>query len=105
MIRATLLTHGDTLCGFELKGHAGYAEQGRDIVCAAVSSAVYLSANTLTDVCGCRAEIEESEGRLFLLLSPESEEVGQNVLKGLRLHLEGLCAQYPKFIQLQLTEV
>ena len=105
MIRAKLLTRGDHLCGFELKGHAGYAEQGRDIVCAAVSSAVYLTANTLTEVCGCRAEIAETEGQLSLRLSPESEEAGQNVLKGLRLHLEGLCAQYPKFIQLQLTEV
>ena len=105
MIRATLLTREKHLCGFEVQGHAGYAEQGRDIVCAAVSSAVYLTANTLTEVCGCRAEIQESEGRLSVVLTSGEEAAAQVTLKGLRLHLEGLQAQYPTYIQLQLTEV
>ena len=105
MIRATLLIRGKHLCGFELQGHAGYAEQGRDIVCAAVSSAVYLTANTLTDVCGCRAEVQESEGKLSVVLASGEEAAAQITLKGLQLHLEGLQAQYPKYIQLQLTEV
>ena len=33
------------LQGFFLEGHAGYGEAGTDIVCAAVSSAVYLTVN------------------------------------------------------------
>ncbi len=105
MIRAILLTRGKRLCGFELQGHAGYAEQGRDIVCAAVSSAVYLTANTLTDVCGCHTKVQESEGRLSVVVAPGEEEAAQITLKGLQLHLDGLCAQYPTYIQLQLTEV
>ena len=104
MIRATLLTRESRLCGFEIQGHAGQAEQGRDIVCAAVSSAAYLTANTLTEVCGCRATVRESEGRLSVRISSE-EEAAQIPLQGLRLHLEGLTAQYPQYIQLQQTEV
>ncbi len=104
MIRATILTRGDCLCGFEIQGHAGQAEQGRDIVCAAVSSAAYLTANTLTEVCGCRATVQESEGRLSVRISSE-QETAQIPLQGLRLHLEGLTAQYPQYIQLQQTEV
>ena len=105
MIRATILTRGEQLCGFEIQGHAGFAEQGRDIVCAAVSSAAYLTANTLTEVCGCRAKVNEKEGRLSVIVSPEEEKAAQVTLKGLQLHLDGLSAQYPKYIQLQLTEV
>ena len=104
MIRATLLTRNNRLCGFDIQGHAGQAEQGRDIVCAAVSSAAYLTANTLTEVCGCRATVRESEGRLSVRISSE-EEAAQIPLQGLRLHLEGLTAQYPQYIQLQQTEV
>ncbi|MBR2406109.1 MAG: ribosomal-processing cysteine protease Prp [Clostridia bacterium] len=105
MIRATILARNDRLCGFEIQGHAGYAEQGRDIVCAAVSSAAYLTANTLTEVCGCRAKVQENEGRLSVVVSSGEEEAAQIPLKGLQLHLEGLCAQYSTYIQLQLTEV
>lgn len=105
MIRVAFLMRGKRLCGFEIQGHAGYAEQGRDIVCAAVSSAAYLTANTLTEVCQCRAKVHEAEGKLSVMVLPQEEEAAQITLKGLQLHLEGLCAQYSKYIQLQLTEV
>ena len=36
--------------GFTVSGHAGYAEAGSDIVCAAATSAVQLVCNTITDV-------------------------------------------------------
>ena len=105
MIRVAFLMRGKQLCGFEIQGHTGYAEQGRDIVCAAVSSAAYLTANTLTEVCKCRAKVYEADGTLSVVVLPHEEEAAQVTLKGLQLHLEGLCAQYSKYIQLQLTEV
>ncbi|WP_333683544.1 ribosomal-processing cysteine protease Prp, partial [Enterocloster lavalensis] len=38
---------GDVFTGVELSGHAGYAESGRDIVCAAVSALVLNMANSV----------------------------------------------------------
>ena len=38
--------------GFRVEGHSGYAEEGADIVCAAVSSAAYLIVNSVTEVRG-----------------------------------------------------
>ncbi len=105
MIRAVILNRGSNLCGFDVQGHAGQAEQGRDIVCAAVSSAVYLAANTLTEVCGCRATVVEQAGQLRVLVSEGEENKATTILRGLQLHLKGLCAQYPQYIQLQQTEV
>ena len=46
MIRAVFF-EGENGRGFEISGHAG-GSAGRDIVCAAVSSAVYMAANTVT---------------------------------------------------------
>ncbi len=37
MITFTIYNHNKTIVGFESKGHAGYAESGHDIICAAVS--------------------------------------------------------------------
>ncbi len=103
MICAKLLTKNGTLCGFDIRGHSGFAASGSDIVCAAVSSAAYLTANTLTDVCGLKAELTQADGVLRITVAqPEQAQVP---LKGLEIHLQGLVAQYPQFITLQLTEV
>ena len=105
MICATLLTRHGSLCGFDVQGHAGAAVSGKDIVCAAVSSAVYMAANTILEVCGCQADVRQADGKLSLLVADADLPKAQQVLKGLQIHLQGLVDQYPKFIQIQLTEV
>ena len=48
------------LCGFEIKGHSSKNcddELGK-IVCAAVSSAAYMAANTVTEIIGDKAAAE-----------------------------------------------
>ncbi len=105
MICAELLMRNGTLCGFDVHGHSGSATAGNDIVCAAVSSAVYLAANTLTEVCGCEASITQADGKLRFVVDVADVNKAQEVLKGLHIHLKGLVAQYPRFITIQLTEV
>ena len=94
-----------SLTGFEARGHTGYAEAGEDIVCAAVSSAAYMAANTLTDVCGCAADVAEADGHLSVRLSETDAERGETVLRGFALHMKGLRDQYPKQIDVIDTEV
>lgn len=104
MICATFLKRNGQLCGFSVNGHSGSAPSGHDIVCAAVSSAVYMAANTVTDVCGLAADIREEDGHLTLTIVKD-EAKAQTVLQGLKLHLEGLAEQYPTFITTEFTEV
>lgn len=105
MICAKMLMRKGALCGFDVHGHSGSATVGNDIICAAVSSAVYLVANTLTEVCGCRANITEADGKMQLVVDVADVNKAQEVLRGLHIHLKGLVAQYPEFITIQLTEV
>ncbi len=104
MICATFLKRNGQLYGFSVKGHSGSAPSGHDIVCAAVSSAVYMAANTITEVCGLAADIHEEDGHLTLAIA-QGEAKAQTILQGLNLHLEGLAEQYPTFITTQFTEV
>ncbi len=62
MIRAVFF-EGENGRGFEISGHAG-GNAGTDIVCAAVSSAVYMAANTVTEIIKVHADISEQDGHL-----------------------------------------
>ena len=100
-MRATFFRAGDRISGFDLDGHCG-GVAGRDIVCAAVSSAAYMTANTLTDVCGLSADVTEADGKLVLRLAETDTARAADVMNGFYLHLCGLRDQYPT--QIEITD-
>ena len=93
-----------TLLGYTAKGHSGFSEQGSDIVCAAVSSAAYMAANTVTDIIGDGAEASAEDGSFYFLTACPSEK-SVTVLDGLRLHMEGLAEQYPDNLTIKSRKV
>ena len=99
MIRVKFLIGNKQLQGFEISGHAMFAPSGSDVVCAAVSSAAYMAANTITDVVGASAVAEVGESSMRVMLN-QSDEQAQAVLKGLELHLTELSKQYPQNIKI-----
>ena len=94
----------DALTGFEISGHSGAGIRGNDIVCAAVSSAAYMAANTIIDIIGIEAEADVSEGRMKISVSSEDAKKAKDTLLGLELHLNGLAEQYPNNVTIT-TEV
>ncbi len=93
------------LLGFHVHGHSGYAEEGEDIVCAAISSAVYLVINTITDVMHINADVEVDSGDSVLRISSKNAAACRDILQGLKLHMLNLEEQYNKFIIVKYTEV
>ena len=98
MIRVRFQTADGQLIGFSLSGHAGAGEYGQDIVCAAVSSAAYMTANTITEIVGAAADIAVDDGRMDLTVTSRIKEC-QNILSGFRLHIQALSEEYPTRIQ------
>ncbi len=105
MIRACFLERDGGLCGFRIQGHADLAEAGRDILCAAVSSAAILTANTLTERLGARAVVRQADGYVYIWVVREDRERCRAVLAALRDHLTGLEEAYPTHLQVETTEV
>ena len=105
MIDVTFFLQDDNFIGYELKGHSDYAEFGSDIVCAAVSSAAYMTANTITEILHIDADVTENDGFMSLSLSKSEAEKSAVVLDGLRLHLTALSEQYTKYIKVKISEV
>lgn len=101
MIRVNFFTSGKDIVGFEISGHSGSAEAGSDIICSAVSSAAYLAANTITEIVKCKAEADISDGYMSFYVRSDLSDA-QQILEGLKLHLEALAADYPDNIKVTL---
>jgi len=105
MTTVTFHSEGKRITGFDAKGHAGFAETGSDIVCAAITSAVRLVDATVNDVLGLAAtvRVRESSGSIdFRLpggLSADDESTCQALLTGLMLYLTELHDEYPDNIE------
>ena len=105
MIRAKFFSKAGHLTGFSVSGHAGYADAGEDIVCAAVSSAVQLTANGITEVLGLQARVRAEDDTVSLRLDDSANREAEAFLKALQLHLSVLSEDYPKNVKLTCTEV
>lgn len=103
MIRINFTKCDNLIKGFECKGHSMSAEAGQDIVCAFVSSACYMTANTVTEVIGLIADASATDGYMRLDIK-ESPIKAQDILNGMVLHLTELEKDYPDNIRVTITE-
>ena len=103
MTRCEFFTEGERITGFSVSGHSGYAEAGKDIVCAAVSAVVTMAEATINDVCGAKAKVrvkdEQARITLTLPVSCDEEETVQAVLAGMMVTLISLRDDYPDYIE------
>lgn len=104
MTKVVFYEKDEKLQGFLIKDHSGYDDEGYDIVCASVSSAAYMTANTLTEIVGAKAEIEVREAYFRFILTDKFSEA-ENHLKGLKLHLESLAQDYSQYISCKTETV
>ncbi len=60
-----------------------------------------MAANTITEIVKCNAEIDVSDGFMSFCVTTKLSDA-QQILEGLKLHLEALAADYPDNIKLTL---
>lgn len=84
------------IAGFHIRGHAMHSDPGEDIVCASVSSAAYMTANTLTEIVKIKTAIEDaSDGMMKVVVSTVDRDRAKYFLEGLKLHITELSKMYP----------
>ena len=101
MTTAKFLFSDDVIVSFELSGHRGFAEECSDIVCSAVSSAVYMAANTVIEIMKLNPKTVVRDGYLKLEMKIEDARKSKTITDGLYLHLGELQNQYPNNLKLE----
>ena len=104
MIKAVFYLSSKHYRGFDICGHADWADEGKDIVCASVSSAVLLTCNTVTDF--FKADSAAScKGNKIRLRINKPDDRTDALLRSLRVHLRNLGKEYGNTITITLSEV
>lgn len=106
MIRVSIYKNAeDLITGFQLSGHALFANHGSDIVCAAVSVLVINTINSIESFTSDQFRVEQDEKNGFMefhVVSPISSNTNL-LLDSLALGLQGIANDYSeKYIKLAI---
>ncbi len=102
MIKACFEKKNNLFVSFSVNGHAGYADKGKDICCSAVSSATQTVINAITDVFKLKAEVNVGENEISLM---SFDKTASKLIESLLLQLELVKEEFPKNIQIKISEV
>lgn len=105
MIQVMILSDGEqNPRGIEITGHAGYAEYGQDIVCAAVSALALNFANSVEAFTDDAFEGEAGEsGSFSFSFTEEISPASRLLIQSLILGLEGIRDAYgAEYINIRL---
>ena len=100
MTAVTFFTDRGNITGFYLFGHSTVNENDLEgkLVCSAVSSAAYMTVNTITEIIGANVDAEVNDGELRVKLLDKISE-SQEILNGFKLHIVELMKQYQNRIK------
>ena len=90
--------------GIEISGHSGYAAEGGDIVCAAVTSAVRYAEVLLNEVLDQGIHFECDPESVSISFSDPSPADGSKsgrgaVFQGFARYMEQLSVEYPDYLK------
>lgn len=110
MINVTVYKNEKDQCvGFKAAGHAGYSEEGQDIVCAAVSVLTINTVNAIEQFADDATSLvsDESDGLIDFQLKGNPSSEAELLLSAMLLGLEEIAEDenYRKYMHLTYEEV
>lgn len=94
---------------FTVKGHAGYAKAGKDIICSAVSVTAYTAVGALEDLAGIKKCFREKDGYMICSIpeniSDQSRQIAGIVLETTVIGFKQIELEYGKYVSVLDEEV
>lgn len=84
----------------KISGHANYAEYGKDIVCASVSSLVTCTVNNINTIDSSSFKYEDDGNTVYLEII-NNNDISDKLFNNLILMLKDLAKDYPKNIKIE----
>lgn len=101
MIKVNIIKEANFIKEVTLKGHALFADEGQDIVCASATTAVIVTANGIERLYGKDAITSKAtSGMIQLVINEMKNDTIQILLANLIDSLQELEDQYPKNIKI-----
>jgi len=115
MTKVVFYRSGGYFYGFEESGHAGYGENGDDVLCAALSAMTMLIVNSIEISYASTVDYDVNEGATKIVVKSkaalpefESDECKQFAVSGLFqayfYQLNDLLEDYSDFLQVDVTD-
>ena len=96
----------ESVTGFSIEGHAGYARHGKDIVCAAVSILIINTVNSMEEFTGQVFGTESEDGHIYCTLAKPYDRDAQLLLNSMVFGLQNIRQEYgKKYLRLDFKEV
>ena len=108
MTRVVFSRSSGNLVGFNISGHAGFAEENEDIVCSAISAISLTIVNGITEILKIGIDCSVKDGFLsgdVQKLSFEEINKCQVLLETLLLGLKNIKINYSDYIEVEIEEV
>lgn len=86
--------------GIEINGHAGYAETGKDIVCAGVTALIQTLLRSMQGLTRDKVEYEVSPGRADIHYGNLSEE-GKLLVDSFFIGVCLIADEFPEYIRIE----
>ncbi|MGG0716332.1 ribosomal-processing cysteine protease Prp [Robertmurraya massiliosenegalensis] len=106
MIQTTIYrTESGRVQSFTISGHALFANNGNDIVCAGASAVTFGAVNSIIALTGVEPEIEQGESGFLRCVIPDNlpedvQEKIQLLLEGMIVSLQTIERDYGKYIKI-----
>ena len=103
MIKVRMKYKSNLIEEISISGHAGYADKGKDLICAAVSSICIGLCNAI-DKLKVKADIEIGDN-IIKISNIGNDELSQTVLKTGIIQLQTVEEQANKYLEINKLEV
>lgn len=91
------------ITGYRVSGHAGYAEEGRDIICSAVSAVTQAPVLGLEKHLQLKpsCEVNLEDGVLEVALNSAPTELTQAILQTMAYAVADIARQCPEYVRIK----
>ena len=104
MIQAKVSIKNNKYNSFSCTGHAGYGYKGNDIICAAVSTLVINTANSIEKLTDCDFKAQNNGDEIKYIFNSEPDEKASLLMDSLVLGLKEIQKEYgKKYLNLLIT--
>jgi hypothetical protein len=99
MIKIEVLRDGDRIVSLRCKGHAGYGEPGKDLICAGVSTVLFGLMNALDELSN-QITLEKKKNSLYIHSDIDDQTINAYLRCGY-IQLKTIGDAYPEYIQME----